>query len=87
MILKEFSKLELRPFTRFIISLDPILGGALLCKWMLPDEKWLLCLDRTNWKYGKTNINILVLSAAVEGVSIPLMWTMLDKQDNSNTQD
>jgi hypothetical protein len=26
-----------------------------------------------------------VLSVVVEGISIPLLWTMLDKQGNSNT--
>ncbi len=25
-------------------------------------ERWLLAIDRTNWKFGKLNINILVLS-------------------------
>ena len=57
----------------FTIDFDQIAG--LIAKWMLCDEKWLLCLDRTNWKYGKVNINILVLSVAVEGASIPLLWS------------
>ncbi len=62
--------------------------SELIANWILPDEdKWLLCLDRTNWKYGQTNINILVLSVAVDGTSIPLFWTMLDKQGNSNTEE
>ena len=67
----------------FVIDFEQI--AHLIMRWTLPTEPWLLCLDRTNWKYGKTNINILVLSVAVEGISIPLLWTMLDKQGNSNT--
>lgn len=53
---------------------------------MLPDKtSHRLCLDRTNWKFGKTNINILMLSVAHKGVSFPIMWTMLPKRGNSNT--
>ena len=35
-------------------------------------SKWNLILDRTNWQFGKTDINILVLSVAYEGIAIPL---------------
>ena len=48
-------------------------------------EKWLLCLDRTNWKFGSLNINILVLAVAYKGVAIPLLWMLLDKRGNSHT--
>lgn len=52
---------------------------------MLPNKTGLkLCLDRTNWKFGKTNINILMLSVAHKGVSFPLMWKLLPKRGNSN---
>jgi hypothetical protein len=37
------------------------------------DEKVELTLDRTNWKFGQTNINILVL-----GVVFPLLFSMMD---------
>ncbi|GGO41436.1 hypothetical protein HNQ08_005486 [Deinococcus humi] len=36
-----------------------------------------LILDRTNWKFGKHDINILLLSAVWKGFSLPLMWTLL----------
>ena len=45
---------------------------------------WILCLDRTNWKVGNRNINILMLAIVTPRVRIPLMWTMLDKQGSSN---
>ncbi len=47
------------------------------------ESSWVLCLDRTNWKFGKTNINILMLAVAHQGVAIPLIWALLDKQGNS----
>lgn len=51
------------------------------------DEKVYLSMDRTNWKWGKANINLLVLSACYRGVAIPLYWTALNKRGNSNTRE
>lgn len=78
-----------RRIRRFLASftMDYNQVARLISKWALPKGRWLLCLDRTNWKYGQTNINILVLAVAVKGVAIPLFWTMLDKQGNSNTKE
>jgi len=41
-------------------------------------------MDRTNWKFGKANINFLVLGIAHKGMAIPLFWYLLDKKGNSN---
>jgi hypothetical protein len=54
---------------------------------LLPVDKFMLTLDRTNWKLGKIDINFLVLGVAYRGVAFPLFWVMLDKQGNSNTQE
>lgn len=35
-------------------------------------RKWVLCLDRTNWKFGKRHINILYLGVSFHGIAIPL---------------
>lgn len=48
-------------------------------------EPWVLSIDRTEWKFGHTVFNILVLGVVYEGVALPLVWTMLDKRGNSNT--
>ena len=50
-------------------------------------EKCVLILDRTNWKWGKTHINILVLSIEHLGIGIPIFWTVLDKGGTSSTKD
>jgi len=47
---------------------------------------WNLCLDRTNWKIGRTEINLLVLAVATRRYRVPLIWTVLGKAGNSNTQ-
>lgn len=54
--------------------------------WLLPsDVPWVLTLDRTNWKLGLTEINLLVLGVAYRGLSLPLFWSALPKAGNSNT--
>jgi len=47
-------------------------------------EELVLCLDRTNWKFGKLNINIMAITAAHRGTGFNLLWTLLAKQGNSN---
>jgi hypothetical protein len=49
------------------------------------DGPWTLTMDRTNWKFGKTHINLLVLGIAYLGIAIPIFWIVLDKAGNSNT--
>ena len=41
----------------------------------------------TNWKFGKTNINILMLGIVYNEVSIPLFWKLLPKQGNSSAEE
>lgn len=53
----------------------------------LPDKPWVLCLDRTNWQIGITDVNILVLAVAYRGIAIPVVWTFLAKKGNSNTDE
>lgn len=68
-------------------------GAALPMEWvaklifaLLPRKGPLvLVMDRTNWKLGASNINILMLGIAYRNVAFPLMFRMLDKRGNSNT--
>lgn len=41
---------------------------------------WTLALDRTNWKLGKANLNILMLCVVHERIAFPLLWTVLEKE-------
>ena len=53
-----------------------------------PAEGYTLAMDRTNWKFGRTDINFLVISIVAGTVSIPLVWKALPKKTrrgNSNT--
>jgi hypothetical protein len=53
------------------------------------DEKLTLVFDRTNWKFGKIHLNILFLSIAHRGASVPIFFTILvdKKQGNSSYVD
>ena len=60
---------------------------ALLLFFFLPSKgKINLCLDRTEWDFGKSQVNILMLTARCKNITIPLYWDLLDnKSGNSNT--
>jgi len=51
------------------------------------DGKWLLAMDRTNWKFGRVDINILMLGVAYNGVAFPLLWVFLPNKGNSKTDE
>jgi len=53
----------------------------------LKDKPWRLALDRTNWKFGRCHINILMLGIVHEKVCIPLFWVLLGKAGNSNARE
>lgn len=48
---------------------------------------WRLAMDRTHWRFGKADINFLVLGVVWRGVALPLFWTVLDKAGNSDTDE
>jgi hypothetical protein len=49
------------------------------------DGPWRLAMDRTNWRFGKTDINFLVLGIAYRGIAVPVFWSVLGKAGNSDT--
>jgi hypothetical protein len=46
---------------------------------------YILALDRTNWKVGAVDINILMLSIVYRGIGFPVVWLVLPKAGNSDT--
>ncbi len=54
---------------------------------ILSFDKVQLTLDRTNWKWGKRDINILMLAIVYRGIAIPIVWTLLNKRGNSDTKE
>ncbi len=50
-------------------------------------QPWVLSTDRTEWSFGATRFNILMLGIVHNGVPYPLVWEMLDKKGNSNSSE
>jgi len=77
-----------RRLQRFFVGLE------LDLKWVvtfvmacLPEGKHWLILDRTNWKWGKTDLNILMVAVLVGPLAIPLLWEVLPHGGSSSQKD
>lgn len=47
------------------------------------DGKLKILIDRTEWKFGSTWINILTLSVAYKNVAIPILWEVMSHKGNA----
>jgi len=54
---------------------------------LLPQSKWVLAVDRTEWKRGETTVNLLVLAVVVHNCAVPLLWTIMPYCGASDTQE
>ncbi len=55
---------------------------------LLPEKENLkLTIDRTNWQFGQTDINIFMLGVVYKGLAFPLLFKMLKKRGNSKSQE
>lgn len=62
-------------FSKYTLSPDLI---ARVIHRLLPMEgPYRLAIDRTNWKIGKTDINIFMLAVIHEGVAYPLLFSRM----------
>ncbi len=78
-----------RRFYRFFqyVELDATAVARIVVDLLgLRSKPWVLAMDRTNWDFGKTPINILMVSVIWKGMGIPLIWTLLPSAGNSNTK-
>lgn len=79
-----------RRFYRFFqfVRLDSTLAAHVVVELLRLDGKpWVLAMDRTNWDFGKTTINILMISVSWNGMGIPLLWMLLPTAGNSHTSE
>uniref|UniRef100_UPI004049CE6E IS4 family transposase n=1 Tax=Flavobacterium sp. TaxID=239 RepID=UPI004049CE6E len=78
-----------RRIQRFIsqVELSMKLVSKLIFNLLPEKQSLVLVIDRTNWKLGDNNINILMLGISYKNVAFPLMFKMLDKRGNSHTQE
>ncbi len=67
------------------VSLGQDWSARLAIRMLGVSENWNLCLNRTNRKIGRKEINLLVLAIATRRHRVPLIWTVSGKAGNSNT--
>jgi hypothetical protein len=84
--LKESNYKRLKRFFR-VFELDYSEIAKIVVSWMKIPQPWLLSLDRTTWKFGDHCYNILTLGIVHEGVAIPILWWLLKKKGNSNSDE
>lgn len=68
-------------------DLDYTVIARTVANWMQIPQPWVLSLDRTSWEFGTHCYNILTLGIVHEGVAFPVLWWMLDKKGNSNSDE
>ena len=76
-----------RFFQKFEFPIEDI-SRLILSKIPRPKNGYTLCMDRTNWKYGKRHINILTVGILVGKVCVPIVWKALPqttKSENSSS--
>ena len=80
---------SLRRIQRLIAEcvIDTDIIAKLILKLIPVAGPYDLALDRTNWKFSDTNINILTLGVIYEGMAFPVVFRMMDKRGNSNTEE
>lgn len=84
--LKESNYKRLQRFFRNF-ELDYLEIAKIVVGWVNIPQPWLLSLDRTTWEFGKHCYNILTVGIVHEGEAIPLLWWMLPKKGNSNSDE
>jgi len=68
---------RLQRFFQFVRLDEDWLARALI-RLLKLRQPFTLCLDRTNWKVGVRDINLLVLCVSARRVRIPILWSVLD---------
>lgn len=75
---------RLQRFFQFV-RLDADRMALMVVHMLNLERKKCLALDRTNWKIGSKDVNILVLAIVTRRFRVPLLWTLIPHQGNSDT--
>lgn len=69
-------------------DIDPLVIGRWIFRLFFEEGKsFYVTIDRTNWFWGKSKINILLVGIAYEGLAIPIFWTLLNKAGNATAEE
>jgi hypothetical protein len=75
---------RLQRFFQFV-RLDQAVAARLVVHMLNLERPKYLALDRTNWKLGSRDINILMLAIVTRRFRVPLLFILLPHQGNSDT--
>ena len=54
---------------------------------LLPQKPpYKVILDRTDWYFGETPVNVLMIGAGHKGIAFPISWTVLPEGGSSSTE-
>lgn len=81
MISSRYRRIQ-RFFSQFSLDYE-IIALWLFRLFFSEDDSVYIAIDRTNWFFGKSKINIFMLSVCYEGIAIPIYWKLLNKAGNS----
>ena len=68
------------------VRVDPVASMKALVALSGLIGPYQLCLDRTNWKFGQTDINYLVLCIATPTMRVPVLWKLLGTGTSNTSQ-
>ena len=61
--------------------------GRLLMRLLPQTPPYRVVLDRTEWHFGRTPVNVLMVGIAHKGMAFPISWTVLPKEGSSSAEE
>jgi len=78
-----------RRIRRFLADYDVDYAAlsTLLVRLVPQEPPYVLVLDRTEWHFGQTPVNVLMIGIAHRGIAFPVAWTALPKSGGSGAEE
>jgi hypothetical protein len=78
-----------RRIRRFLADYDVDYAtlSRLLVRLVPQEPPYVLVLDRTEWHFGATPVNVLMIGIAHRGIAFPVAWTVLLKSGSSGSSE
>jgi len=61
--------------------------GQFLLELVPTDPPYVVVIDRTEWHFSQTAVNVLMIGVAYEGIAFPVAWTALDHGGGSGADE
>ena len=68
------------------VRLAPDWSAPLVIRLLGLKGRWRLALDRTQWKVGAKDVNILMLAVLTPRFRVPLMWSLIEGAGTSDSE-